>query len=170
MLISCELNTIVRQLEDNGISNRAGDTMMIPSEVPLNRSASIPLCSYTLLPNAVHEFVFHESSRAAVNQWIDQLAHILDTSPKASVLPIVVDTRQVETLLPVAYLIQKLRDIYLDYNWRPSMRLAFLSGNSSMIVFVQFLAELAAFSKAKRIEYYQSYSQDEAYAWLLTAE
>ena len=139
------------------------------SDTPQDDPGVALLCSYTLLPNAVHEFVFQESSRAAVNQWIDQLVHLLDTAPKASVLPIVVDTRQ-SGMLPIAYVIQKLRDVYLNSDHRPSMRLAFLPGNNALMVFVQLLAEIAASNEGRRVEYHQSHTQDEAFAWLLATE
>lgn len=139
------------------------------SDMSANASGFVPLCSYTLLPNGVHEFVFQESSRASVDQWVDQLVYILDTKPKEITLPIIVDTRQ-SGMLPIAYMIQKLRDIYLDYGQRPAMRLAFLSENNALMVFIQLLAGVAAASDIQSLQYQQFNTSDAATEWLLSVQ
>src|SRR4051794_5464887 len=117
--------------------------MSISSARSSNAADMEPLCSYQLRSDGVHEFIFQEASRAAVNQWIDQLVGILETSPRESVVPIVVDTRS-SSMLPLAYTIEKLRDVYLNCVSCPTMRLAFLSGSSALMLFVQMLAQMAA--------------------------
>ena len=137
------------------------------SDMSANASGVVPLCSYTLLPNAIHEFVFQDSSRASVDQWVNQLIHILDATPKEITLPIIVDIRQ-SGMLPIAYMIQVLRDIYLDYGQRPAIRLAFLSENNALMVFVQLLAGVAAASDTQPLQYQQFNTSDDATEWLLT--
>ncbi len=143
--------------------------MSSPSDMSANASGVVPLCSYRLLPNSVHEFIFQESSRASVDQWVDQLVYIIDTTPKEITLSIIVDTRQ-SGMLPIAYMIQKLRDIYLDYGQRPAMRLAFLSENNALMVFVQLLAGVAAASDIQPLQYQQFNTSDAATEWLLSVQ
>jgi hypothetical protein len=143
--------------------------MTFSSQIPLNDCVNKSLCSYHVLSTGVHEFSFQESSRAAINEWIDHLVHLLETSPSDDALSLIVDTRQSGTL-PMGYLIGKLRDVYRKYNQSPSLRLAFLSKNSALMMFAQMLAEIAASNEEKIIQYHQSPTEDEAVAWLLAAQ
>jgi len=142
--------------------------MVVSSTLSSNADAG-SLCSYQLRSDGVHEFIFHEASRAGVNQWTDQLVHILEASPHDAVVPIIVDTR-FSSMLPIAYTIEKLRDVYLNCAGCPTMRLAFLSGNTALMLFVQMLAQMAASNEADRIQYHQSPTEADATAWLLAAQ
>ena len=143
--------------------------MISSSENQLNDIVNGSLCSHHLLSNGVHEFSFQVSSRAAVNEWIEQLVPLLNTSLSDGVLPLVVDTRQSGTL-PLGYVIGKLRDVYRKYNQPSLLRLAFLSENSALMAFVQMLAEMAASNETSMIQYHQSQDEGEAIAWLLAAQ
>jgi len=143
--------------------------MTFSSTIQSANSTNGSLCSHRLLSNGVHEFNFQESSRAAVNEWIDHLIHLLDASLPETILTLVVDTRQSGTL-PLGYVIGKLRNIYREYEQRPLMRLAFLSETNALMVFVQMLAEIAAGSEVSTVQYHQSPTKADAIEWLLAAQ
>ena len=125
-----------------------------------------PLCSHRLQANGIHTFVFQESSRAAVNQWIDYMDDVLGTAQLDVVLPIALDTR-FSGMLPLAYMLKQLRDLFANYDKRPPIRIGLISNQGALMLLVQMLAQITASDDKNIVEYHQSAEETEAAQWLL---
>lgn len=70
-------------------------------------------CSYRLLENRIHEFVMHESSRAAVDDFIKILNEIArSTPPETEPLPSLMDSAV--GVQPIRYIFGRLKDYIRD--------------------------------------------------------
>jgi hypothetical protein len=111
-------------------------------------------------------FVFQESSRAAVDQWIDYLDDILGVAQLDRPLGIVLDMRESGSL-PLAYITQRLRDLFANYDKRPTLRFAFIStGHNALILLIHLLAQIIASDDQNVVQYNQVNDEHEAVRWL----
>jgi hypothetical protein len=147
-----------------------GDTSMtFPAEMLFKDGVQNPLCSHHFTEEGIHKFTFQDSSRAAVNEWIECLAGITTASSDQPILTIILDTR-ISGTLPLAYVTRKMRDVFATCAPQQAIRLAILSGQSALMVLIQMLAEIAAPNETSIVQYHQSQDEAEAITWLLAAE
>jgi hypothetical protein len=136
------------------------------TQTMFNNTLQTPRCSYVRQVSGVHTFVFQEASRAAVDQWIDYMDDILGTSSLERILGISLDTRQ-SGAMPLAYMTQRLRDLFSNYDKRPSIRIALISNQGALMLLIQMLAQITASDDQNVVQYYQASDDDDAARWLL---
>jgi hypothetical protein len=70
-------------------------------------------CTYRRLDNGVHEFVMHESSRAAVDEFIAAIAQMAQSLPPGRSSPSLIDTRV--GLQPLHYSFTRMMKLVQQY-------------------------------------------------------
>lgn len=127
-------------------------------------------CLYRQLENGIAEFVFVESSNAAVDEWIEWLnnAPPHPTNVQNGVDRILFDTRQ-SGPLPMYYAFKRLnewRQKSTTYDQsRPNRTAQLYKSNSFYVTMAKNLLKVFPFPNA-RMEYFHE-NRDAAIAWLL---
>ena len=124
-------------------------------------------CIYTRLDNGIHEFVFTESSRGAVDELADHIKTILDTTPAdAPPTCYLVDNSQAE-VVPLIYTRTRIKE--LDA-YRPEGR----APGRLAVVYEGMMGTLAnsilALTVKNRIRFFKPSDRDAAMTWLLQEE
>ncbi len=127
-------------------------------------------CQYRKLENGIHEYVFTESSNAAVDEWIDWLEYNYqhDPIPEGGTNRILFDTRQCGPL-PMYYSFKRLnewRQKYPDAVRGVYSRAAQLyKSNSFYVTMAKNLMKVFSFPDTK-MEYFLD-DREAAVTWLL---
>lgn len=127
-------------------------------------------CLYQRLENGIHEYVFTESSNAAVDEWIDWLNTTTGQTPapEDNIDRILFDTRQCGAL-PMYYAFKRLtewRKQHPDYDQGRITRTAQLYNvNSFYVTMAKNLLKVFPIPSA-RMEYFHN-NRDAAITWLL---
>ena len=145
-----------------------GTSSSTQTKTMVHNTLSASLCSYVRQSNGIHTFVFQESSRAAVDQWIEYMDDVLGTARLDRPLGISLDTRE-SGILPLAYMTQRLRDLFRNYDKRPTLRIALISNQGALMLLIQMLAQITASDDQNVVQYYQARQDDDAIRWLLKA-
>ena len=124
-------------------------------------------CVYTHLDNGVHEFVFRESSREAIDEFFRQLEPILKNTPGTDVARYIVDVTQADRAVSMMGIIQRFRKLETSMPRRARGRTALLHPQGSMLSFVDGLIRALAPSRDET-RFFAGGNRDEALAWLLT--
>lgn len=128
-------------------------------------------CLYTELPDGVHQFTFHETSREAVDEWTNHLEQ-LQLAHKwygKGIVRLMLDARAGS--LPIRYLFECLSDYNREYAelTPPHVRMAYVYGEES-----QMLSIFASFADLMpvptRAAFFKSEEFDKALGWLKTEE
>lgn len=131
-----------------------------------NTLTTVQVCSYRRQDDGVHMFAFQDSTRSAVDQWVDYLDDILGAARLDVPLAIALDIRESEAL-PLAYMTQRLRGLFANYDARPPLRIALISNQGALILLIHLLAQIAAADDTNPVAYHHAHDEDEALAWLL---
>ena len=124
-------------------------------------------CSYTRLENGVHEFIFRESSREAIDEFFRQLEPILKTTPTTEIARYMVDVTQADRAVSMMGIIQRFRKLETSMSRRARGRTALLHPQGSMLSFVDGLIRALAPSQ-DRTRFFPGEKRDEALAWVLS--
>ena len=124
-------------------------------------------CIYTKLDNGIHEFVFTESSREAIDELAGYIRHILDTTlmdaPNTCYL---FDNSRVDAV-PIPYLRARIKE--LDA-YRPEGR----APGRLAVVYDGFLGNIAnsvlSVTMKNRFRFFKPSDRDAAMSWLLQEE
>ena len=124
-------------------------------------------CVYTRLDNGIHEFVFTESSRAAVDEFADHIKNIHSITPTdAPPTCYLVDNSRVEAV-PLAYVRSRLKDLE---GYRPEGR----DPSRVALLYDGFMGHIAnsvlAVTLRNRFRFFKPADRDAAMDWLLQAE
>ena len=138
----------------------------IQTKIMVNNTLHAPLCSHVRLANGIHTFVFQESSRAAVDQWIDYMDDILGIWSFDNPVRLSLDTRY-SGALPIVYMTLCLRDLFANYDKRPCLRIALISDQGALMILVQMLAQITSSDDQNVVQYYQAREDVDAIQWLL---
>jgi hypothetical protein len=128
-------------------------------------------CLYRKLDHGIREFVFTESSNAAVDEWIDWLTLNLaeDPTPEGGTDRILFDTRQCGPL-PMYYSFKRLNEWRKQYpeseQNRPSRAAQLYNSHSFYVTMAKNLMKVFSFPNSK-MEYFLN-DRDGAIAWLLS--
>jgi hypothetical protein len=118
---------------------------------------------YNRIDNAVHEFVFLESSHAAVDVWIERLERIQSVAGRGEVSRLLFDCTS-SGMLPMSYAFTRLQNMCRRMPQRTPSRTAFLyTTNFSVSVVDTFLKLLRADSA---VRFFTLQQRDEALVWL----
>lgn len=121
-------------------------------------------CVYTHLDNGIHEFVFTESSREAVDELTDHIKYILDTTPaEAPATCYLLDNSRVDAI-PLSYTRTRIKE--LDA-YRPEER----APGRLAVVYDGFMGSLAnsvlAMTMKNRFRFFKPSDREAAQTWLL---
>lgn len=131
------------------------------------------LCIHHQLDNGIQEFIFTESSRAAVDEWIRHLERIYQESlnlPADSPGRTLIDVRQ-SGAMPLSYFFQRSRQ-FTSTHPSPAGSVARVAGlhdaNGVIVSLVQSFANLG--SRDMTVAFFKGDQRDQAIAWLLNGE
>lgn len=121
-------------------------------------------CIYTRLDNGIHEFIFTESSRDAVDELAAYIRNILDTTPAdAPTTCYMVDNSQVD-VIPLTYVRVRVKE--LD-DYRPPGR----APGRLAVLYEGMMGTLAnsvlAVTVKNRFRFFKPSDRDAAMEWLL---
>jgi hypothetical protein len=127
-------------------------------------TAEYKRCIYTRLDNGIHEFVFTESSREAVDEFTDHVKRVLDTTPMdAPPTCYLVDNSQVE-FVPLTYARVKIKE--MDAH-RPEGR----DPSRVAILYEGFMGHIAnsvlAVTLKNRFRFFKPADREAAINWLM---
>jgi hypothetical protein len=121
--------------------------------------------TYSKLQNGIHEFVFHESSRRALDQWIAKLEEIYRATPEGEIIRSIYD--QVESgMQPAAYASRISNDMLKRLPHRNATRTVFLVNKSFFISIMESFVRLIE-RNTDKTRFIDGEKRDEAIAWLL---
>jgi hypothetical protein len=125
------------------------------------------LCAYTLLDNGVHELIFRESSREAIDEFFRHVESILKSTPGGDIARYVVDVTQADRAVSMMGIIQRFRRLETQLPKRARGRTAILHPQGSLLSFADGLIRaLAPTQDVTR--FFPAGKRDEAIAWLLS--
>ena len=104
-----------------------------------------------------------------MNQWIDYMDDVLGTARLDRSLGISLDTRE-SGALPLAYMTQRLRDLFHNYDKRPGLRIALISNQGALMLLIQMLAQITASDDQNVVQYFQARDDEDAERWLLKSD
>ncbi|MEO8612497.1 MAG: hypothetical protein ABI690_31665 [Chloroflexota bacterium] len=126
-------------------------------------------CTYTRLDNGVHELIFRESSREAIDEFFRHVESILKNTPPTEVARYILDVTQADRPVSMMGIIQRFRKLETSMPRRAKGRTAILHPQGSMLSFVDGLIRALAPSQDVT-RFFPTEKRDEAIAWVLTDE
>lgn len=124
-------------------------------------------CVYRAGENDVHELIFTEASREAVDELVIHMSHIFDNTPERSVVRVLVDNRSVG-MQPVTYMFQRMREWNAHHRTRFTSRAAVLVDDTILVWLVDSLLKTILRSAPITLRYFPSDERDAAIVWLLS--
>lgn len=121
-------------------------------------------CIYTVLENGVHEMVMTESSRLAVDEFIEVLVELTDkTYDKQESVLILFDTRV--GVQPINYVFSRVQGLTKQYKpTGQTTKLAMIMQSNALIKTIEALMHMLRFL---RVRFFSPQDRDKAIAWLL---
>jgi len=124
-------------------------------------------CVHTVLENGIHEFVFSQSSREAVDTLFMLLTQVYDSLPPEQPIEMLFNFRQRD--LPLAYVFSSFHRWQAGRTSHRYARLAILTDASMMIPLVDaFFRSLP--TNYVKVRFFSTADRAEAEDWLLQAE
>lgn len=125
-----------------------------------------PRCEYTRLENGIHQFVFYESSKQAIDDFFRDLEHILVTTPHTETARYLIDITQGSREISLVALVQRFRRLETHIPHRARGRSAILHKPGLVISAIDsFIRTLAPSRDVTR--FFPVERRDDALAWLL---
>jgi hypothetical protein len=120
-------------------------------------------CTYRVLDNGIHEFVFSETSRAAVDDFIESAREMMEAAGDSEPTPTLFDTRV--GAQPINYVFARIRTLMKEYPTTQQGKLAMIMRPNALLTAVKAL--MSMFPKVK-VRFFGPEERDDAIAWLLT--
>ena len=121
--------------------------------------------TYSKLENGIHEFVFHESSRRALDQWIAKLEEVYRATPEEETIRAIYD--QVESgMQPAAYSFRISNNMIKNLPHRNASRTVFLVNKGFFVSIMESFVRLIERGEDKT-RFIDGDLRDEAINWLL---
>lgn len=125
-------------------------------------------CIYSRLENGVHELIFTEASREAVDELLLHMDEIYGMTGAKDIVRVLVDHRNVG-MEPVTYMFQKMREWNASHRVYFYSRAAILIDETFLVWLVDSLLKTVLRTAAVEIRYFASSERDAAINWLLSA-
>jgi hypothetical protein len=126
--------------------------------------SNIAPCVHTLLDNGIHEFVFYQSSRDAVDRLFTQLTEVYDSLPPEQPIEMLFDFRQRD--LPLAYVFSSFHRWQAGRDSHRNARLVILTDASMLMPLVDsFFRSLP--TNYVKVRFFKPLQRDAAVDWLL---
>ena len=133
----------------------------------MTNSAATPGCEYTVTEQGVHQFIFREPSKDAIDDFFRKLEHIFTTTPKGGTNRYIVDITQAgERDVSLVANVQRFRRLETLYPERPRGRTVILHRPGLAYSFIDsFIRAIAPSRDITR--FFSVDKRDEALTWLL---
>jgi hypothetical protein len=128
------------------------------------------VCSYQLLDNNIHEFIFHQGTTTAIDAWVEHLYEIQASAHEEETLLMLMDTSV--GAVPLSYAAERLKVYYADYPDRARSMLAVLQTDSAMSSLRRLVDHTPTRLGGSReqIRLFAAHEREDAIAWLLAHE
>ncbi len=126
-------------------------------------------CAYTLLDSGVHEFVFLESSKAAIEEFFSYLEPILKNTPHDQTARYIVDVTGGDREVSIVAMTQRFRRLETSLPHRARGRSAILHKPNIAITFFDGLIRALAPTRDVT-RFFTADRREEALAWVLSDE
>lgn len=124
-----------------------------------------PATDYVQHPDGVHEIIYNEVSREAVDQYMTHFDNIMAITPKDEVLRLLSNGSLVVEMQPISYMMSRFRNVMQKYPQRPAVRVAILYGSVRFIDLVNGLFRMFVRGRDK-MRFFKAEQREEAIAWL----
>ncbi len=115
--------------------------------------------------SGICEFIFHESTRRTVDEYMLYNDEIAFTTPKDETSRIMIDISP-SGIPPLAYFISKVRDAWKKYPYRISSRVAIIYTDSRILGLMDNTARILT-SRQDTVRFFTTEQRDMAFTWLL---
>lgn len=134
----------------------------------MSNSAVTTGCIYTLTEQGIHQFIFREQSKEAIDDFFRQLEHIFTTTSSASTNRYILDITQAgEKDVSLVTNVQRFRRLETLYPQRPNGRTVILHRPGLAYTFIDsFIRALAPSRDITR--FFPMAKRDEAIVWVLS--
>ena len=95
--------------------------MSQPEHTNLAKPTEAHVCDYILHPNGIHEFIFREESKRAIDFWLAETERIYQTAPSDKRVLFILDGSDFENL-PLSYSFPRIKALNAQYPQRPPSR------------------------------------------------
>lgn len=123
-------------------------------------------CSYTYLENGIHEFIFRDSSRDAVDEFFHQLEQVFGQTAGAALNRYIVDITGGDREVSIVSMTTRFRRLETQFPNRPPGRTALLTKSGSLLSFVDSMIRALA-PRRDETRFFGVDKRDEAIQWLL---
>ena len=123
-------------------------------------------CRYRKLAHDIHEYVFGEISRAAVDAFFDHLLLALQTTGPDQTMRHLIDLREAPGLQPMAHVSQRVSRVGLLSMSHPRTRIALLGGAVSTLTVVGKLIEMYSRDTLDQARSFDNDERELALDWL----
>lgn len=124
---------------------------------------------YILHDNGIHEFIFYESSRKAVDAWITKTEEITAASEATPDQTVRYLYNQVTSgMQPANYAFRRSQDMIKKYPKRARSRTVFLTNPGFFVSLMDAFVKLLRTEDKDRVQFINGDKRDEAIAWLLS--
>ncbi len=122
-------------------------------------------CAYRLHDNGIHELIYYETSRYAVDEMIAHVDRILEQLPaETKLIRVLTDSSQTASQ-PFQYMLARLRELAVKYPNHPYIRSASLFDGGVMMGPADVLFRLI--TRRNKFRLFKPSQREEAIKWLL---
>lgn len=119
-------------------------------------------CEYSHLEGNIHEFVFREGNRQAIDEWISQTEAILQATQADSFYQLV-DASSVRDV-PLSYAYQRIKTLSPQYEHVRYWRVAFIHSHSALVFLVNTYINMLR--RPIKAHFFVPEEREAAIAWL----
>ncbi len=129
---------------------------------------STSACEYHQHESGIYEFIFHEASRIAINEYFNLIDRIVLEAPADTVLLLLIDISH-SGIPPMAYFIEKMRFSIRKYPHRLASRTAIIYKDSAILSIMHHIIKKLA-GQEDTIRLFEYPQRDTVYTWLLDTQ
>jgi hypothetical protein len=123
-------------------------------------------CTYTRLETGVHEFIFRDSSKEALDEFFHQLEQIFAATAGAALNRYIVDITGGDREVSIVSMTTRFRRLETHFPNRPPGRTALLLKGGPMLTVIDGIIRALA-PRRDETRFFAADKRDEALAWLL---
>jgi hypothetical protein len=125
------------------------------------------LCEYKYHDNDVHEFIYNDVGRDAVDEYFAHFERIAKTLPAGSVFRILTNGSRIKDTQPVRYMFVRLQTILRTLPHRPTFRVALLAAEDNSMTKILDTIFRALLRGHDRLRFFRASEYEQAVEWLL---
>lgn len=125
-----------------------------------------PAADYVKHDNGIHEIIYNEVSRDAVDVYMTHFDQIMSITPKEDKMRLLSNGAFVTEMQPISYMMSRFRGVMQKHQQRASVRVAVLYGSARFLDLVNGLFRMFVRGRDS-MRFFKAEQRDEAIAWLL---